>query len=88
MASSVDGIHPATKIKESHQTIINCKTVGNSDGKLTTQMRALDQEEVEWSVSLTSALRNGIFMYPREGYPRNLSLFMLHVKDPKKLNKQ
>ena len=52
------------------------------------QMRELGHKEVEWSPALTNLLCNGNFMYKSMGTPSNLSIFMLRVKDPTKLNKQ
>jgi len=87
-AASTDGVLPGLGIPSSYKRIINADTIGNADVELNGQMRSLGNEEVEWDVTFTNTLRNGMFLYTKTDTPSGFSIFLLRVKNPTEVQAQ
>ena len=87
-AASTDGINPAPSIPLSYRKVINASSIGHAKIEMLAQMRESGNEEIEWDLTLVSALRSGLFEYTKMDTPGNLSIFLIRVKDPTTLNEQ
>lgn len=90
-AASVDGLTPKTNIPTTLQAIINARSIEAAEApntELANQMHIMGLEEVGWHISFTHNLRNGQVLYTQVGVPSNLSIFLLRLNDPTRLNKQ
>ena len=90
-AASVDGHTPETNIPTTLRAFVNARSIGAAEApntELANQMRIMGLEEVGWHISFTHNLGNGQVIYIQVGVPSNLSIFLLRLNDPTRLNKQ